>query len=243
MLVDDFLRFVDDHFSYLNPYTSLDICKDDAYLIRRRCSSILGEIAPELVKYHHGWADAIHLPSGPAQRIVLSPTGEGSEWSIELCMFPAVTVTQARLFYDQVRRDEFLGLAQLKGWGLKPNLNFAFMGRYLAGAQTRLAVEEYLDYWLARKAQIGRLARGVTGFEMFSQLLSDGLISDDDLPKLHEISTNTQRQWVDLGPGFELRYSWRKPLAYERDKARAFAPEVKQRIQEAMSTWGQELPG
>ena len=52
ILIEDFLEYIDDEYTKLNPYTHFALCKDNNYLLTRRCiaimeSSVLGE-----VKYH-----------------------------------------------------------------------------------------------------------------------------------------------------------------------------------------------
>lgn len=65
-LIEDFLSFVDKYFSYLNPFSTFSICKDDSYLINRRCVKILEAIRD--VEGQH-----IELGSNdlPARRIYL----------------------------------------------------------------------------------------------------------------------------------------------------------------------------
>lgn len=55
MIVQDFLEFVDTEFAYLNPYTSLAVCKDNDYLLTRRCDAAMEELALEHVTYKQGW--------------------------------------------------------------------------------------------------------------------------------------------------------------------------------------------
>lgn len=41
LLVEDFLYFIDNEFSFLNPYHTFNQCKDNKHLLNKRCNSIM----------------------------------------------------------------------------------------------------------------------------------------------------------------------------------------------------------
>lgn len=243
LLVDDFLRFIDQHFTYLNPYTSLAICKNDEYLLQRRCLALIEEIAPHRVEHHRGWKDYIKLLSGPVREIVLYPKmDKAREWKIVLLMAVGDTLRQAREFFDHVDRDAFLAL-QSNGWGVEPNMHFSFMATNLVWATTELALEEYFDFWHSKKREIDQIKRGSAGFDAdFQELLSLRLISQPDLAALTEKFTSTKRNSINICPGFEVSFAWEKKQAEQLDSEGRFTETVRSRITEVLPTWGQTFP-
>lgn len=239
LLINDFLYFVDQKFSYLNPYTSFGICKDNRYLLERRCISVMEKIAPSKVKYHRGWTSFIEI-EGTARMIALYPEVlENGEWKVFLSMAPGDTVTQAKEFFYRLQKEEFFAL-QGKGWKISPNLHFSFMATNLVWAATKESVEEYINYWRAKKKPISQVQRN-NFITLFQELKNECLISEEDVSKLEENFINSKRQTLNLCPGLKLEFSWSKSKAIELDSKGHFEEEVKLRIHEAIGTWGQQL--
>lgn len=235
LLVLDFIDFIDKNFSYLNPYTSFRICKDNKYLLKRRCISVMEKIAPGKVKYHRGWKGFIEI-EGPVRTIDLYPeVFENGEWRIVLAMYPGATMTQAREFLNKLRKKEFLGL-QEKGWKIAPDLHLSFRAANIA-TRTKKSLEEYILYWQTEKRLISQVQRN-NFITLFQKLKDENLISEEDIPKLEEQFINSKRQTLNICPGLALYYSWSKPKAIELDSQDRFEEEVRFRIQEAIVTWG-----
>lgn len=244
LVAGDFLEFVDENFPYLNPYTSLGICKDNEYLLQKRCREIMEQIAPGRVEHQRGYKDFIRVSAGPAQRVFLyAKIGEHREWAIVLEIHPGDTTNQARQFFNNVNRDEFLSLRH-KGWSILPNLHFSFMATHLHWATPELLLEEYVEFWQRNKHRIKGEQRDSTGFQvLFSKLRSDGLISKGDVIELEKLFTQTKRVTVNICPGFSVRFQWTKAQASEFDREQRFTEAVQGRITEAMTTWGQTVAG
>ena len=237
LLVRDFIDFIDKNFSYLNPYTSFRICKDNNYLLKRRCISVMEKIAPGKVKYHRGWKGFIEI-EGPVRTIDLYPeVFENGEWRIVLAMYPGATMTQAREFLNKLRKKEFLGL-QEKGWKIVPDLHLSFRATNIA-TRTKKSLEEYILYWQTEKRLISQVHRS-NFITLFQELKDKNLISEEDIPKLEEQFINSKRQTLNICPGLALYYSWSKPKAIELDSQDRFEEELRFRIQEAIVTWGQQ---
>jgi len=52
IIIQDFLDFVSDKFSVLNPYDKLGLCKGDDFLLTQRCISIMEDSKLGKVDYH-----------------------------------------------------------------------------------------------------------------------------------------------------------------------------------------------
>ncbi len=66
MIVDDFLQFVDEHFSYLNPYRTFGQCKNFRPLLERRCRNVLEDVAPGRVDWQPKWGTHYILLNQPS---------------------------------------------------------------------------------------------------------------------------------------------------------------------------------
>jgi hypothetical protein len=236
-LLDDFLEFLDDNFKYLNPYKSFGVCKSDKYLLSKRCSAILHELAPGAVRYHRGFSDYISISSGPARQVYLYPDKE----SILLGFWPGDTVTQSREYFGATDRDAFLNLAK-KGWTIEPNLHFSYRASNLVWAETRLSVQDYFDFWNHHKEKIRQFKRDDPEFQcLFRELRDQGLISDEDIPKLVKQFLESKRDHLNVCPGFKVMFEWLLTEAEQTDVAGKFVSLVKSKMQDVLSTWGQTL--
>ena len=248
LIVEDFFEFVDQHFSYLNPYGSFSHCKGRRFLLEKRCVAILESIAPGKVKRRQGGDYFIELAAGPASDAYFYPdrdyldTGENGEWNVAVNIYPGDTIKQARRFFENVRVDEFLVLEE-KGWIIEPNLHFAFMAKHLCWAKgTTVSNRDYFEYWHG-EGEIGQIQRDPAGFKaLFQQLQEDGMISPSDTAQLEKHFTNTARQSINICPGFRVSFSWSKSEAERIDVQRdRFSGIARSRILEALVTWGQNL--
>lgn len=239
LMLDDFLEFVDDRFPYLNPYTRFVLCKGNLYLLGRRCRSVMEGVAPSRVEYKRGLRHGIRLGDAAVQYAFLAPhsAGEGN-CEIALELYPADTVSQGRSFYADLDVDRFLALSS-DGWELKPNLHFGFMGTHLVWANTGLSVEEYL-----RKQKADPMCRQIQReafHDEFSSMLKDGLISSSDLSDLQQKLIDTRRQSANIIPGVGLFFRWTRAESERLDDKGQFVDAVRQRIQQALATWGRSL--
>jgi len=243
MLVSDFLEFIDASFDYLNPYTSLRICKRSEYLLQRRCSQIMEQVKIGEVSHHRGWKDAIKIPDGIAQEVTLypSPDERGTDFWIVLEMHPGDTVNQARRFFQNIDKAGFFRLLEQK-WEIYPNMHFSFMATNLYWSESDIDLEQYFDYWHKNKESIGQIVRDQNGFGYYyTLLLKEGILTANDIRELEERTTNTGRQTINVCPGISLQYRWRLDEAIKIDYKDNFVKEVKARIGDAFSTWKQAI--
>jgi hypothetical protein len=241
MIAEDFLDFVDEQFSYLKPYGSLPLCKENEYLLQKRCRGIMEDIHRERVEHHRGFKDFIRCVAGPVRMVYLCPRPEAGQWWINLEMYPGDTITQAVAFFRSVDRQSFLALRD-KGWKVTANMHFAFMSTNLVWAAAELSVEEYLEYWSKHVSEIRQASRDVSDFaELFDRLKSGRIISEADMAGLKEKFSDTKRQTINVCPGFSVTWSWSLDQAVELDRGGRLAAVVRAKIDEAMTTWGQSM--
>jgi hypothetical protein len=174
LILDDFFDFVDKHFTYLNPYDRFSKCKNEGYLLAKRCVQIMENLRLGEVKKHRGWKEHIQVDLPTVKMIALSPIMDGDVWRIVLEMYPGDTTVQARNFYSKLDINSFLAL-QEKGWTLAPNMHFSFITKILYHVQrSPILLPEYLKYWMSGDRPIQKVWRDTLGFEaLFDSFLND----------------------------------------------------------------------
>ncbi|MBZ5563324.1 MAG: hypothetical protein LAP13_13000 [Acidobacteriia bacterium] len=198
---------------------------------QERCKAILETIAPGRVKYWPSGRDYyIELPrGGGAWWVYLRRWSEGR---IAIYIYPGNTVRQARKFFESTRKQEFLGLNR-KGWKIRPYLCFGFIawGRLAHG--NKLSPEQYFDYWASE--EIRQIRREDNGFEDLSQRLrARRLIDAKGQREIEEDFIKTKRDFMNVCPGFELIYAWRRAEANRLDRDQRFVDAVRARTDEAL---------
>lgn len=243
VLIQDFVYYVKENHPNLNPFDHFAVCRDDRELLNRRCEAILREIEP--TEAWHGSSPIIAVDSFSCKQIHLYAAAEQEDtrsWWITLGLWPGNIMTQARAFWPRVDAKRLLAL-QNKGWELWPSLHFSFAQAGLYGANTPLAVNEYIELWKSDEMEIEALYRDDTGSyrHNWEHLVAISLISPDDVEPLEEKTTKKNFPRIFISPGLAISYTWSAEQAVQLDRDDAFVREVKERIREVTETWG-EVP-
>ncbi len=246
VIIRDFIDYViayPKNYRKLNPFDHFAVCRDDLYLLNRRCEAILREIDPTPAWHRTSPIIAVNFPSFKQIWLYAEQDDAGS-WQIALQILPGDTMAQARNFWynDHNNAADLLAL-QNNGWRLKPNLHFSYIATHLHRADTSLEVNEYIELWEPDEMEITSLYRDDAGSyrHNWDRLSGIGLISHDDVQPLEEKTTRTNRDRISMSPGLDISYTWSAARASQRDRDGAFVREVKERIREATETWG-EVP-
>ena len=240
VLVQDFVYYVATNHAELNPFDHFAVCRDDLNLLNRRCEAISRAIDPE--EAWHRSTPIIAVDSLAFKQIYLSTEEVGGSWQIVLGLWPGDTMAQAREFWQKVDAERLREL-QGKSWSLNPNMHFSFMTSHLHWAKTPIAVSDYIALWKSGEIEIASLYRDDSGDYQhnWERLITKGLISQDDVTHLQQVTTDTKRDRISMSPGLALSYSWSAERARQLDRDGAFTKKVKERIREATETWD-EVP-
>jgi hypothetical protein len=203
-----------------------------------RCKAILETIAPGRVKYSiSGGVYYIELPPGGAAWWVYLVLCDDD--SIEVRIYPGNTVSQARKFFERARKQEFFEL-ESKGWKIQPYLCFCYMAWGRRACGNKLSREGYFDYWASE--EIRQIRREDNGFERLSQRLrAHRLIDARDQRNIKRDFIETKRDVMNVCPGFELIFAWRRAEANRLDRDQRLVAAVRARANEALETWGQTI--
>jgi hypothetical protein len=234
-LLNDFLEYVDHEYPQLNPYTHFSICKDNEYLLTKRCVSIMERISMGKVDYHRGWKHFIAYNSEAIKEIALSVSFSKDEWVVQLELMPGDTMNQARNFYKRLQEPEIEKLLKI-GWHIRPNMHFAFRSSNLVWTDVTVEIQPYIDYWSKNIASLGQVSRN-DFIDYCKNLEQAGMISSENWDDIKLKIINTNMQKINICPGVHFSYTWGHKEAVNLDKGDTFVNIVKQKINEAKSIW------
>ena len=246
-IIDDFLDYVNRHFSFLNPYDNLALCKTDFYLIRQRLKSILEEISKSgEVIYQPKWK-TFYLETGLEEiRMVIfgvNPSENDEKYELQISLYFADTQHQARRFYQN--RIPYQRIAELEAanWTSWPNFHISYMQTQIIGFTTSaVSNQAYYEYWLKHQHEIYQ--RKKEELSEFFKKLSDSGIIDFDGTKQNELNDkvlNTSRDRLNLCPGFVLSYPIESIDAIQMDKKDELADFIKKKAREGLSLLDKKL--
>lgn len=242
VLIRDFIYYVAAAYhSKLKPFEHFAVCRDDLYLLNRRCEVILREICPT-VACQKAYYIAVKFPS--YKRIYLKANAEydhAGSWRITLELYPGDTMTQAQKFWSKVDAKKLLALRN-KDWRLVPNLLFRHWSNRCE-ATTSLVVNDYVRLWSSGEMEIVSLWPDDSGSycHNWDCLVAKSLISPDDVESIEAVRTEKNDPWISMSPGLGISYTWSAKQAAQLDRDGTFVREVKDRICEATETWS-EVP-
>jgi hypothetical protein len=131
LLLDDFLTYVENYFPALGPFRTLGLARGNRYRQHRRLRQLLGEATGlEAVIDGYGPLVAASAGAGIGERAYLWIASDDEQ--VELAVFPADTLTQAREFYTRPSAVDGLNrLPDQPGWVATPNSTSASWRRAL----------------------------------------------------------------------------------------------------------------
>jgi len=246
MLVEDFLQYVADHYSYLLPFDRVADCDGDEFLLQKRCDKILesvvrSDVSTPTTEPIQGGCLEVGVPS--TRFVWLNPNrqADGSQY-IQLSLYPGDTIAQARAFYSQVDPASVDSLRELN-WDVQANLHFAYMATNLYWCSVAPDVRQYLEFWMANQDRIRQEQRDPErGFlPLFESLCQDGLVGEHELPDFQKQTTQTRRNAINICPGIALSYRWTLDKAVDLDQRGELESEVIKRVRQALATFGESL--
>jgi hypothetical protein len=222
-ILEDFLGYVEDHFVELGPYRTLGLCAGNPFRTGRRLRALLGEAANQEGRIDK-WGPTVDLPElpGTASRAYLFSTKGG----IELSVYPADTLFQARAFYTRPAAvAALLALASQPEWSVRPNFHFGHMEGGYTWTTTSVNVEDYIELWQDRIGETGAVKR--EEWEAYwTWLFQEALASPDDCADFHRHFTATNRQSATPRPGLMVVRRWELTQAEALDGQHKLGAEI-----------------
>ncbi len=232
LAIKDFLDFVDRNFSYLGPFNTLRRCEGNGFRIRWRLDLILEEVIGS------------ESPNFPkiCKSVTRAPLlfDENSR-EINLAMWPADTLQQAREFYAREGSiDNVLALLKKENWHISPNFHFGFMASGLCWMTTTKSIEDYLEFWIARI----REARAVPRHEWnqyWNMLVREKIVQEVEREDFDREFSNTKREIGTPRPGIACYRPWSLDEAEKLDATNEFVKQVRLTINQMLNALGESL--
>ena len=224
ILIEDFLEYVNEEYSWLNPYSNLSLCRNSKWLMDKRCGDILTKVfnSKEL-KYHKGWK--YYIDSSDIDGIVREIALDYSDGFVTLWMYAGDTMVSSRELYKKVDVDEVKKLEK-EGFCLRPNFHISFRGTGLVWFDTtKKDCIEYINYWKENKIEQVENIK-LEGY--YNELVKNGIIDNSD----EILNRILSKKYVKLNicPGFYFGYKWPIEVAKKEDKDKFFVESVREKI-------------
>ena len=239
VLVEDFLLYIDEKFVGLNPFDRLDLCKDTASLIDKRCCSILKEIGAGEIKYHRGWGYYMSCNNPMIKMIALRYEQEGNSWVIRLRMHFGVTQFASQKLYDNINVDKVADLlhsdAQMSAIGA---FHYAVQADnvFFPEVMSTTNTIEYVRYWKQQNEQghIHQIKRNAF-VNYHQQLINDNIVSATSMTGFQHEIMNRRYQTLNVCPELQICCTWPKEEAIVADKNGRLVDVTEKKIQLIMS--------
>ena len=241
IIIDDFLDYVNRRFSFLNPYDNLALCKTDHYLIQQRLKSILEEISKSgEVIYQPKWK-TFYLETGLEEiRMIIigvKSSENDEKYELHISLYFADTQHQAQKFYQSKIPYQKIRELEDDNWAVWPNFHISYMQTQVTGFKTSIVSNQnYYEYWQNHQGEIYQ--RKKEELSDFLNVLADSNVIKLDRAKQNELNNkvfNTNRDRLNLCPGFVLSYSINSDIAVEKDNKNELADLIKKKIDQGLS--------
>lgn len=237
-LIQDFLSYIGEHFSYLNSFENFALCQNSMYLLDKRCASILEELDLGEVSWHKGWHYSVKIDNPAIKEISIYPeNGANNSIQIHLALFPGDTMSQARALYEKIKETQISQLAKAN-WLVEPNFHFSYRSSNLYWCDVQLTLPQYIAFWRAKvsESELYQRARETLP-EYFEFLYSEGMMSKPDVEYCHEYILSKAYTNLNICPGIKFLYTWSRSDADELDSRNQFTGKAVDLISKVLSCW------
>jgi hypothetical protein len=233
-VLDDFLTYVDHHFARIGPYRTLRRCQGDEFRQTRRLRQILAEATGRDAR-SGVYGQHVSVTDNEAEAILRDVYLNIRDSEIELSLFPADTLNQARNFYTDANAVQGLRRLVANGdWRAVPNFHFGHMQRGFCWTCNRINIDDYIQIWKRRIAAETQVLRD--DWESYwAWLESTRIACADDRPEFDRHFTNTMRQRASPRPGVKLSRRWLLTDAEARDENGEFIVEIGDALDQALA--------
>jgi hypothetical protein len=137
--------------------------------------------------------------------ILLFKLGESEKRLVELRLWPADTLQQARSFYSRPETVERVLKLQNEGWKVSPNFHFGFMASGCCWTNTTVPAAEYMKYWLEHINDTAQIERSDWD-EYWRKLVNLKIAASEDREDFDLYFTSTARAFAAPRPGVRCTF-------------------------------------
>ena len=238
--VEDFIEYVDNEYTWINPYTTFGICKENIYLLNKRCISIMGSCLingmKREVKYHKGWKHYIDSGVNTVKQIALDANKNNNSFTIDLWLHAGDTMSAAKETFSKLDIDKLLELKN-SGFKLSNNFHISYRSSNLLWFEGLLPFEDYIKFWKTQYINLKQIKR--EQFEEYVKYLEDNkLIQKEDRSIIEENITNKKYDKFNICPGISIKYTWDGQTVIKLDKTSEFEKDFNNKLMTAFDTIG-----
>jgi hypothetical protein len=203
IILSDFLNFVNVNFAQLGPFNTLRRCETVPSRINRRLRTILSEVLGN----DDGALQSTHTGIKTAYLQYKDADQKDANRQVELTMYPADTLAQARALYARPNIVERLYALEHEGWHIWPNFHFGFMAKRFCWTTGRISIEQYMLYWQKIIASTQQIARHEWD-TFWNKLVQAAIANPADRQQFDVDFTNTDRKSASPRPGLAFEFVW-----------------------------------
>ena len=231
-ILSDFLSLVDKYFPRIAPFPTLARCGSHEFRVSRRLRALLSEASEEEARMDQwvAWVDLSERMEGVASRACLRYASRPEPGSVELSVYPADTLTQARALYAGPGKVAAVSaLAKNPGWRVTPHFHFGHMQTGYVWCSGGIETGRYLELWQQKIKD----ARAITreGWPRYwTWLMAEGIAAPENRNEFEQTFTRTGRSTATPRPGLDITYGWPIREAEGLDASDKLVDEVRQAI-------------
>lgn len=238
--IEDFTEYVDNKYSWINPYTSFEICKGNEFLLDKRCNYIMENCKingkKREVKKHRGWKHYIESGVNTIKQIALDSKVDQEKVNIEMTLMAGDTMTGAREVFDKLDVEALLKL-QEEGFSLSSNFHVSYRASNLMWFKGSLSLEEYIKFWKSENNKLRQIKKDE--FETYFNFLEEqGIVLKEDRKRIDEKIQQKKYGRLNICPGIGIKYSWDIQRAIDLDKANMFEEDFYNKLTKVFDTLG-----
>ena len=234
-LIEDFLNYVDDNYSWLNSYDRFDLCKNDEYLLNKRCCNIMAKMYDGAeILHHRGWYDFVYSNNDVIKKIVLHSNCNEDDKFVELIMVAGDSMKKAKRFFELIDKNKILSL-QKTGFRIENNFHFSFMNTNLMYPKCNIDILEYVEYWKNivnnnKLNQVSRMDNKNEFVEYYNRLVKDKMVNKNDFSEFNDVIVSKAYKTINVCPSINFKYFWSKEKAIKMDAEDVFVDEFKNKV-------------
>lgn len=237
-VLEDFMWLIHNHFPRLQPFSNIESCHGDSYLLRLRLKALLEEIGDLSSEIRPTGAITLLDKATAVKLAALEPDSDAGE--IRLRLWPGDTLEQAKALYSSTKRVSGLLRLQDRGWKVAPNFHFGHMAKGFVWTNGDIDVDAYVQYWMKNVHSAKQIPRAEWSAYL-DELISRGIASDTDRQAFKRDFTDTKRSSATPRPGLRVERSWRLESAAQLDSHKRFGSAVRNEINTVLKILGEPL--
>ncbi len=242
----DFLSFVEELHPELTPYRTFELCGNRPEALRRRVNLLIHDLIAEKENLEYGYDNRNDWPyilrkEKIAERIAFGTDSNSDRKKFWVRLWPADTVGQADRFFDAVNKSDFLNLEASHGWKVRPNLHFSFLGTQLIHSETRMEKCTYFNHFSHHRDRYGQEPDMNTLATRAESWECTGLIGPQDRTKIRTEFIETNRNHINIIPGFEVSRDWDLEEVIELEKRGKLNAHILESLGHVLRTWNETL--